>query len=52
MATKNILLTFDYELFLGHISGSVNDCLILPTNKILSILSDQNIKHSMFFVAI
>lgn len=35
---KKILFTFDYELFLGEKSGSVNKCLIEPTNFILEEL--------------
>lgn len=46
---KNVLLTFDYELFLGEKSGSVQKCLIEPTKLILKILSAYNIK-GIFFV--
>ncbi|HLP51919.1 MAG TPA: hypothetical protein VK154_13615 [Chitinophagales bacterium] len=35
---KTLLLTFDYELYLGANSGSAQNCSILPTNKILDIL--------------
>ena len=31
--SKQILFTFDYELFLGQ-SGSVENCMILPTEKL------------------
>lgn len=46
---RNILLTFDYELFLGNRSGSVEKCLLAPTSEILKILN----KHkavAIFFV--
>jgi len=46
---KHLLITFDYELFLGKKSGSVEKCVIEPTNKLISILS----KHkalAVFFV--
>jgi hypothetical protein len=49
METKKILLTFDYELFLGNRSGSVNNCLIIPTNKILDILNSYHLK-GVFFI--
>lgn len=46
---KTLLLTFDYELYLGANSGSAQNCSLLPTNKILSILG----KHKctgVFFI--
>ncbi len=46
---KNILLTFDYELFLGRRSGSVDNCLIRPTNKILEVLKRHGAK-AIFFI--
>lgn len=50
---KSIIFTFDYELFLGSrpiSSGTVDNCLINPTNKILDIFDQYNIKHAIFFV--
>lgn len=47
---KNILFTFDYELFLGSKSGSVLNCLINPTNLILETFNQFNIKNAIFFV--
>ena len=44
-----MLFTFDYELFLGSKSGSVKNCLINPTNKLLSVLEKYNHK-SIFFI--
>lgn len=46
---KNILLTFDYELFLGDKSGTVENCLIKPTNLLLEILSKNN-AIAIFFI--
>jgi hypothetical protein len=46
---KNILLTFDYELFLGKRSGSVQKCMIEPTNELLKILKKNNAK-AIFFI--
>lgn len=46
---KNILLTFDYELFLGARTGTVKNCLIEPTNKLCDILDKYNAK-GIFFI--
>ena len=46
---KNIIFTFDYELFLGQKSGTVQECLVKPTEKILEILTGHKIK-GIFFV--
>lgn len=46
---KNLLITYDYELFLGNLSGKVNECLIEPTSQILSVLEKFNVK-AIFFV--
>ena len=46
---KKILLTYDYELFLGSDSGDLYNCLINPTNRILEILSNYKAK-GLFFV--
>jgi len=46
---RNVLITFDYELFLGKNSGSVQNCLIEPTSKLRSIFNNKNIKL-IFFV--
>ena len=46
---KKLLITFDYELFLGRRSGSVSNCLILPTYELLDVLNKYKIK-AIFFV--
>ena len=46
---KKILLTFDYELSLGGESGSVENCIIKPTNLILEILK-ENLAIGVFFI--
>lgn len=48
--TKSILLTFDYELFLGERSGSVQKCMLEPTQKLLSIFEYFDFKNAIFFV--
>jgi hypothetical protein len=47
--TRNILFTFDYELYLGADSGTVNNCMIEPTEKIITILEKHGMK-GIFFV--
>lgn len=51
MKPKRLLITFDYELFLGEQSGLASECCINPTNKILRVLDDYNLK-GIFFVDI
>lgn len=46
---KHLLITFDYELFLGPKSGYSGECLIAPTNVLRSILNPYGIK-AIFFV--
>jgi hypothetical protein len=46
---KEILLTFDYELFLGSKSGTAESCMLLPTQRILKVLGECNAK-AIFFV--
>jgi hypothetical protein len=49
MNRTNILLTFDYELFLGTKSGTALKCIIEPTDCILEILKKNRAK-GIFFV--
>jgi len=49
MKQKNLLFTFDYELFLGSNSGSVQKCMIKPTEILLQSLNAYGIK-GIFFV--
>jgi hypothetical protein len=46
---EKIVLTFDYELFLGRNSGSVDCCLIRPTREILQRIKAQS-ATALFFV--
>lgn len=43
------IITFDYELFLGPYPGSVEKCLIEPTERYLNLARLLNIKY-VFFV--
>lgn len=49
MPGEEILLTFDYELFLGRSSGSVEKCLIAPTREILKLIRQYR-GTAIFFV--
>lgn len=46
---KLVLFTFDYELFLGDRSGTVKDCLIEPTRRILDLFRHFGFK-AVFFI--
>lgn len=46
---KKLLLTFDYELFLGNKSGTVDNCLIIPTDMLLNVM-ERNGAKAIFFV--
>jgi peptidoglycan/xylan/chitin deacetylase (PgdA/CDA1 family) len=46
---KLLLITFDYELFLGERSGTVQECLILPTDGLLDCLEKYHFK-AVFFI--
>lgn len=41
-------MTFDYELFFGPNTGSINNCLIIPTNHLLKIFKKNDIKGTFF----
>lgn len=49
MPDQKIVLTFDYELFLGRNSGTVENCLIAPTREILRLIR-QHSATAIFFV--
>jgi hypothetical protein len=46
---KYAIITFDYEVFLGRKTGTIENCVIRPTNAILEILKKNNAK-AIFFV--
>ena len=43
-----ILLTFDYELFFGKSSGTIENCMISPTKKLLQIAQKHKIPLCFF----
>lgn len=47
----NILLTFDYELFFGSNSGTVDKCLIQPTERLLRLSETYGAKMTFFLDA-
>lgn len=49
MKSINLLITFDYELYLGCKSGTPIKCMIEPTNAVLKVLEAHKLK-SIFFV--
>jgi peptidoglycan/xylan/chitin deacetylase (PgdA/CDA1 family) len=44
----NVFLTLDYELYFGLQSGSVEHCIIRPTEALLKILDVHNAKATFF----
>ncbi|MDL2346077.1 hypothetical protein [Campylobacter hyointestinalis] len=46
---KKIVLTFDYELYLGEDSGTIDECMLKPTKKILELLKIHN-SSGIFFI--
>jgi len=46
---KKIILTIDYELFLGKQTGSVYDTIIKPADNLLNILEKNNSKMTVFW---
>jgi hypothetical protein len=46
---KSVILTFDYEVFLGRETGTIRNCVLNPTNAILRILKENN-ATAIFFV--
>ena len=45
---KKVLFTFDYELFLGSNSGSFENCISIPLDKILKLFSKNNLQIVFF----
>jgi len=46
---RKMIFTFDYELYLGQDSGTIEKCIIEPTNEILNIFKKNNSK-AIFFI--
>jgi len=43
-----LFLTYDYELFFGKTTGTVEKCIIEPTNMLMQIANKHNIKMIFF----
>ena len=48
MEKRNIILSFDYELFFGIYSGTVQKTLIEPTNILLDSMEKNGMKGNFF----
>lgn len=44
----NICLTFDYELFFGENYGTFEEVLFAPTDKLINLLVEENVKATFF----
>ena len=44
----NIYITLDYELFFGSVSGSVERCMIEPTEALMQLVEPYGVKFSCF----
>ncbi|MDE5421914.1 hypothetical protein L3073_06815 [Ancylomarina sp. DW003] len=45
---KKVFLTFDYEMFLGANSGTVENCILKPTEMLIESFIEHNIKGTFF----
>ncbi len=45
---SNILITLDYELFFGLKVGTLENCILTPTSKLLNILDKYGVKATFF----
>ncbi|RBW47823.1 hypothetical protein DS885_01300 [Psychromonas sp. B3M02] len=48
MTKTDYLISLDYELFFGKNTGSVEDCMITPTNQLLTVLNKYNSRVCLF----
>jgi len=49
LKAKDIILTIDYEIFLGKNTGTVQNCMIEPTKKLASVLENDGSKMTVFW---
>ncbi len=45
---SNILITLDYELFFGSKVGTLENCILTPTSKLVDILNRYGVKATFF----
>ena len=48
METTNYLISLDYELFFGKQPGTIENCMLIPTQKLINILDKYNSKVCLF----
>ena len=48
MIRKKIILTFDYELFFGKECGTLDNCILKPTDKIIEVCKKNHIRTTFF----
>ncbi|WP_417696466.1 hypothetical protein [Psychromonas sp.] len=48
MKKTDYLISLDYELFFGKNTGSIEDCMITPTNKLITLLNKYNSRVCLF----
>ena len=46
---NNIVLTLDYELFLGEKSGTVENCMIKPMNQLMNLCQKYHSTMTIFW---
>ena len=51
MNEKVVNITFDYELFFGANTGTIQNCLINPTNRLIDLAKKKNAKFVFFIDA-
>jgi hypothetical protein len=44
----NVFITFDYELFFGEKSGSIDKCLLQPTNELIKLSQKHGVNFTYF----
>jgi hypothetical protein len=47
---RNLLFTFDHELFLGERSGTIDNCITNPANRILELFEKHKVQNAIFFI--
>lgn len=45
---KSIYFTFDYELYMGNKTGSVEKCLIIPTQQLICVFEKYGVEGTFF----
>lgn len=48
MSERKIYITFDYELFFGKFSGSIEKSILDPTNRLIEISRKRNVAFTFF----